>query len=315
MNRPLINATYYRSPVGTGTYTRNIMAALPQARLFRGHEYLTKPKTAAFWSKRILEEFTSLIPSVMLHPYWATSMSSRHIIAALDSVQYKDATRFERQMLHASAQHAKAVLVLSEAARSVIGDIVDRPTVLAPPFPDAPWYAEAIAKKLPKQGRIRVAYWGGWHPRKGMLDFLRSLGQSSIAHDVELHCIGAPPMRHNLRVVSYREMKTSHLVKLVDTADLCVYPSGEEGFGLPVFESLLRRRPIISRPLSCYGEFVRGAEGHITLDSIDPESVRCAIVQAVETRLPHRSELLVRPERDESLILLRKALQQSVKDE
>lgn len=57
-----------------------------------------------------------------------------------------------------------------------------------------------------------------------------------------------------------------------------VYPSLLEGFGLPVFESLIRGKPCICSARGALGEAARGG-GVLALDSVDAASVAAAIAR------------------------------------
>ena len=119
------------------------------------------------------------------------------------------------------------------------------------------WFETPVTpRRTTSDGRLRIGYFGGWHARKGMPAFLDALGRSALADDVEVHCTGRPPNIGRVRVVARGHLSTSQTVALADACDVVVYPSSEEGYGLPVVEALLRERPVLCRDLRPYAEFV-----------------------------------------------------------
>ena len=310
-----INTTYEHTRVGTGTYTRNLVAALPEAKGWAIPPTLLRHRAMSFWLKRGIEELSSLTPGLLIHPYWATTNTRRAVIAALDLVQYREGTSAERNMLRRAARRARAVLALSSWAADELLDSLGRSCVLAPPFPETGWYVPQSVTPVPPSGRIRLAYWGGWHPRKRAVDFLRSLAQTRWAPDLEVVCTGTPPDIEGLSVRSCGTPTVEDLVRLVDNCHASFYPSEEEGFGLPVFESLLRGVPVVARPLRVYREFTLESRAKVALESNDPDCVADAVTAALDAGRQSPSELLCRPTLAESRELLRGALLTAVADD
>ena len=313
----IINASYLGLPVGTAAYTDNLVTALPQARTVRLPAALLRSTASAFWTKRLAELASSIVPADVIHPFWATSISSHHVVSALDLVQFREGTSIERRLLRAAGHRAKAVLVLSQAMAPEIASELDRDVVVAPPFAGGEWY-ESESAPLPApagDGRVRIAYWGGWHERKGMTAFLDRLARSSISSDVEVHCTGRPPFAPKLKVVVHDGMGTHDLVEMVDGCHLSVYPSDEEGFGLPVLESLLRRRPVVCRPLPVYDEFSSGHGRVHPADWETPEEIEAAILSALQLPAFSPNEALVKPLREDSVSELRSAVMMALREQ
>ena len=279
----IINTSYRGLPVGTAAYTENMVAALPEARTVGLPRALLKSTSSAFWTKRLAELASSAVRGAVIHPFWATSVSRQHVVAALDLVQYRESTRVERHLLRLAGRRARAVLVLSQVMATEIQGELGRDTVVAPPFAGVEWY-RATAESAPPAsgGPVRIAYWGGWHERKGMAAFIDLLSRSSISSDVEVHCTGRPPFEGRLKIVPHLGLDTQGVVAMVDGCHLSVYPSAEEGFGLPVLESLLRRRPVVCRSLAVYDEFSQGPGRIQAPDWTSPGEVEDAVVSAVE---------------------------------
>lgn len=311
--RTIVNTTYRDSAVGTGTYTRNIMAALPEARRTSFPKWLLTSHGSAFWSKRAAEALWSALPGTVVHPYWAASPSRRHLVAALDLVQYREGTRLERRALLAAARHARAVLALTPTTARMVEAEIGRKVVVAPPFPDRPWFQQPLTARRPVAGPVRLAYWGGWHHRKGIGSFLAGLADSSLAGQVEVHCLAVPrEWAGEAWVRDHGRLSTDRLVELVDSVDVAVYPSSEEGYGLPVAEALLRERPVVALPLDVYTDFINPSPFFVSLDDLGPHSIAAAVERALGAPKTERAASLRTPSAPAATALLRTALIEAV---
>lgn len=309
----IINATYRDSAVGTGTYTRNIMAALPEARRTSFPKALLSGRASAFWSKRAAEALWSALPGTVVHPYWAASPSRWHVLTALDLVQYREGTGLDRRALLRAARQARAVLALTPTMARMVEAEIGREVVVAPPFPDRPWFQQPLTQRRPVTGPVRLAYWGGWHQRKGITAFLEGLAGSPLTGEVEVHCLAVPREWAGAAWVhDHGRMSTDRLVRLVDSVDVAVYPSSEEGYGLPVAEALLRQRPIVALPLDVYTDFVNTSPFFVPLDDLGPQSIAAAVERAVSAPHTERAASLRTPSVREATALLRTALTEAV---
>jgi len=252
------------------------------------------------------------MPGVVIHPFWATTCSSRSVVSALDLVQFREGTRLERRMLTSAVRRAGAVLVLSKVVADEIQSRFDVDVQIGQPFPDLDWYCPLTPRPEAVGRRIRIAYWGGWHARKGMVELLDALARSGLAHDVEIHSTGNPQIPSPVAIVGHGQLDAGGVVRLVDSCDLAVYPSQEEGFGLPVFESLLRRRPVIIRDLPVYREFTNPSEWMVRVDELSPELLVEGIEAALSIREDPSRQLLSWPSREASVHALRGALLRAV---
>lgn len=274
-----INASFAALPVGTGTYTRNITAALPEARCLSIPASFLAANPLSFWGKRLVEVGGGLVRGSILHPYWAADMSRTSRISVLDFVQYDSGTPLERALLRRAARNAAGILALSNFIAGAVEERLARTAVVAPPFPDREWF-DTPRVPLPRfAGRWHIAYWGGQHPRKRYCEFLKVFDSLDLARDVTVHHpggnLGWQPKR--LRIVAHGLLSRRALIALVDSCHAAVYPSSEEGFGLPVFEALLRGRPVLTADLPVYKEFVKDALGRAVIRELDTAEVRSAV--------------------------------------
>ena len=300
-----LNTTYRDARVGTGTFTRNLIDALPEARHIRLPNSMIRANRYAFWSRRLLELGASFSPRPVIHPYWTASAGHQHLIAPLDLFQFNEATPFERRLMKRSAGGAGALLALSEATARDFRNLFEVPVFVTRPLPEAMWFEPA--SETPKlHGRLRLAYWGGDHPRKQVGRFLASLSRTRF-RDAELHHTGKIVDTFGVKCVGHGPLSATAVRNMVDSCHAAVYPSSGEGFGLPVYESLLRSRAVLASPLPVYAEFAPGEAVIHVADWDDPRLVEQAIADAVA---PSRSaiESLEVSTRDAALMRLRGAL-------
>ena len=135
------------------------------------------------------------------------------------------------------------------------------PCALAGELPDVPRQREARTRHAQGQPMRLVAI-GTWEPRKNYLRLLHALKDARTlcaGHRIELTIIGRGAGFTDLDaeleslaaeiggVIYYRSFTDQELARTIDNSDASVYASWEEGFGLPVLESLWRGLPV---PLS-----------------------------------------------------------------
>jgi O-antigen biosynthesis alpha-1,2-mannosyltransferase len=97
---------------------------------------------------------------------------------------------------------------------------------------------------------------------------------SEIAHDF----IRAEGLSSRALVLGYVPPET--LPVLYDAANVFVFPSFDEGFGLPVLEAMAHGLPVVASQTSCLPEV--GGEAAIYVDPHDPRDIARKIMQASE---------------------------------
>jgi glycosyltransferase involved in cell wall biosynthesis len=121
-------------------------------------------------------------------------------------------------------------------------------------------------------GRPFILTVGVLEPRKNQAILLEVLRESrKQGHDLELIIIGRPGWRwvNPLRTEKYRELRPwvrimadisdSDLVEFYNRAELFMYPSFYEGFGLPILEAMACGGPVISSSASSLPEVAGSA--------------------------------------------------------
>lgn len=95
---------------------------------------------------------------------------------------------------------------------------------------------------------------GAHHPRKN-LPFSLALAQRIGDLGISLVITGTERRYVSNNVIALGEVPADHKNLLIRRALAVVYPSTDEGFGLPVFEAVFRGTPIICNDLPVYGDF------------------------------------------------------------
>ena len=135
---------------------------------------------------------------------------------------------------------------------------------------------------------------GTVEPRKNHLVLLQAFSQivTQVQGPVELIIAGGDPypelaaqVEHFIDTIPgiYWEKDTSdtRLGELYAECDFTVYPSLEEGFGLPILESLWYARPCICRDSGAMAEVAEGG-GCLKVETADAEALATAMLKMVE---------------------------------
>lgn len=84
------------------------------------------------------------------------------------------------------------------------------------------------------------------------------------------------------RILHLQDVDCKHLPALNKAADVVVYPSRYEGFGLPIVEALAASRPVVAATGSCLEE--AGGEGAIYVDPDSPAEMAEAILAITSSK-------------------------------
>ncbi|WP_417371754.1 glycosyltransferase [Gelidibacter japonicus] len=210
----------------------------------------------------------------------------------------------KRYMLNSSEYDL--ILPISETSRvdylSYVGAWLDRPNgldqkvracVLPGEFPESERVTE-INKVV--SDRITILSVGTVEPRKNHETLLRAIQIVSTRCNkgIKLVIAGgenlldpALPGKMDalvaaMPIVSWvKDADDAHLHQLMQDCDFTVYPSLEEGFGMPILESLWNGKPCICSSKSAMGEISRGG-GCLGVDVSNPDSLANAIQSLIE---------------------------------
>ncbi len=149
------------------------------------------------------------------------------------------------------------------------------------------WRAEASAEhSLPHRFILGV----GCEPRKNIPLLMDAFAMAAAARaDVDLVIVAAAPGAQSDFIRRAKDLKIEPRVKILSDvprdlmprlyclAEMLVYPSEREGFGLPPLEAMACGTPTISMGLSSIPEVV--GDGGLLLDSHEPETWSAAILR------------------------------------
>lgn len=244
-----------------------------------------------------------------------------------DAIPWKMRDLYAPQWSLAHAQYMTAlagferVLAISENSardlRRFLATTSDRTPdlehrVLACPLPGEFRESARIVSLAPERsGPVTILSVGSVEPRKNHTRLLHAFVMARETSDVVMELVLAggchlpePAASEFRRLVAATpgvrwEENTDdvRLRELYDDCDFTVYPSLEEGFGLPIVESLWNARPCICRNQGALAEVAHGG-GCLTVDTEDPEAIAAAIAELAgnaERRQQLAREAVARP--------------------
>lgn len=148
----------------------------------------------------------------------------------------------------------------------------------------------------PTQGRISILSVGTIEPRKNQIGLLRAFNRLCRRRgdlDLELNLVGhlhpgvAAEVERlvaaNSRVRYHRYLPDAEVAELYRASAFSVFPSTEEGFGLPIAESLWLRRPVICANFGAMAEIAEGG-GCLAIDTRSDEEIETAIERLVDNQ-------------------------------
>lgn len=225
--------------------------------------------------------------------------------------------RYYRMFADADLVLATTGLVAGHLRAHLAAERLRSPEIAVVPLPaqfaDLP---RVSARPRPRErgAPLRLLTVSTWEPRKNLPGLLRAVrrarGRGGAAIDLTLIGLRGGYADHDAEVDALlaelpgcramRQADDAALAALYASHHASVYPSPEEGFGLPVLESLWLGRPCLCHAGSAMAEVAPGG-GSLMVDMTDEGAVADALVRLVEgpgllDRLT--DEALARPLRD-----------------
>ncbi len=213
--------------------------------------------------------------------------------------------RYQRHFIHQSARRARLIIALSEQTRQDIMELLDVPAErirVIPPILDTqllhPREARDVQAFRQRQGLPEhyILFLATLEPRKNLrllLDAYALLrGKAALPHVLVLagakgwyyqelaQHVQASGLQEQVRFVGYVAEEEKPL--WYAAADLFVYPSLYEGFGLPVAEAMACGVPVVTTSVSSLPEVVGddarfGERAALTVPPDDPETLAHAM--------------------------------------
>jgi glycosyltransferase involved in cell wall biosynthesis len=139
-----------------------------------------------------------------------------------------------------------------------------------------------------------ILYLGGLLERKGVDVLIRALvGLKSEHPKVKLHIVGAGRALSYLTalsvqkgierdVVFWGQADYSSIPKFYKGADVCVFPSRLEAFGITILEAMASGKPVVASNVGGIPEIISDGENGILVEPNDPEALSKAIVMVYQ---------------------------------
>lgn len=139
-------------------------------------------------------------------------------------------------------------------------------------------------------------YVGSLIPRKNLISIVQSFAALSDSFKKPFVIVGSGPYKYvdevkrqisELNLESwfhfFSHVDNHQLVYIYDNSYLLCYPSVYEGFGIPVIESLFRKKPVITSNLSSLPE--AAGPGGLLVDPTDPADIKLAFEKLSDKNL------------------------------
>jgi glycosyltransferase involved in cell wall biosynthesis len=268
------------------------------------------------WSEASILHLSSVFePEVPVRVFWPRLASAHHLLTAVTLYDlipdvfpgwYLEDPGLRRRWrcCREVVRSADAVLTLSESAKqdtvALLGVPERRVTVVGSGISAAfrrpesrPAAFEVARRGVEGLEPGFVLYQGAFNRRKnvdGLVEAYALLPQTLIErHQLVIACDAAPLTRNHYLVMAERlglegrvlisgYVPEEVLVSLYQTADLAVYPSLYEGFGLPVLESMACGTPTIAGDNSSLREIL---PREARFEPSDPEAIAQALVRGL----------------------------------
>jgi glycosyltransferase involved in cell wall biosynthesis len=169
-----------------------------------------------------------------------------------------------------------------------------RPRLLALPLAQELPAATAAHRPAVPNSLLTLLCVSSLEPRKNHRGLLKALawllaqglwaGQLTLVglgHDPQVVALVRRALAMGLPLQWLQGVDDEALSQLLDTATVCVYPSLEEGFGLPVAEALQRGKPCLCSGKGALGELAAGG-GCLTVDTADWRAIAAGLERLLQ---------------------------------
>ncbi len=218
--------------------------------------------------------FQYIVPPIKKCNYIVTI----HDILFLDFPQYFPLSyRFKNKLLFKwSAKRSEIVLTVSEFSKKQIQkhfkiqEIEITPNAVDPVYFE-PYNKSEIKKQLEDQYKLNK-YWiyvSRWEPRKNHFTLLEVFVENKFYNDFSLVFVGDKAIKNKkyndyyanlsqdikLKIITLNKVDFQQLLLLLRGADLAVYPSFAEGFGIPPIEAIAAKIPSVFSNTTAMADF------------------------------------------------------------
>lgn len=288
---------FYDSPSHLGRYpsAKEIYLRIPSKLLW---DHLGVPYLTRKYGIDVLFCPKNVVPNLV---------RCKTVVAVLDLTHFKFPKEYRwtdkcymRLFVPSSVKKADMVIAISQNTRRDIiqtFDIEPDKVVAIPLAPDKK-YRQITDENLKKEVRERYGLYspyiffpGALSPRKNIVTLVKALGEIKDKIPHKLVFTAGKSWKDSVvyktikelglsdRVVTLGHVKDSDMPVLYAIADLLVYPSIYEGFGLPAIEAMACGCPVISSNSSSLPEVVE--DSAITVDAMDVKGLSDAICRVL----------------------------------
>jgi glycosyltransferase involved in cell wall biosynthesis len=233
-----------------------------------------------------------------------------HVLSTSPTLYHRLGREYRRLVAPRVAQQAKAIITISAYSRQDILKYLEVPESKLHVILGAPNSACRVMKEKAALAAVRTKYsldapfvlaLGAIDPRKNTARIIKAYARfrQQSPGRYQLALIGLPPagivrfqrLAKSLKVaddvVLASFVPEDDLVGLYNAAEMLVYPSLYEGFGLPVLEAMACGTPVIASPSGSIPEVAGDAA--LLIDPNDPDALARAMIQvALDNRLRQR---------------------------
>jgi len=236
-----INGYYQNGAFGVGNTTRCLLdlgVLRPSAVRQPGRSRI-RASVHKLWFEATLQFRAGV--ELAVHPYFSAACARKAVVFIHDAM---GAGRQPDRLHRLTASRAQCLVTVSEASRRRLARVYGDRFMLFTQYPDLAFYSTPISR--PDTPSATVGYWGGSADHK-RVDLVGGLAGGGWA-------VWSTSPIAGVRHEHYPDVR--QLVSAIDASTVAVYPSMEEGFGLPVYEAAARGVPVVVRRLPCYEDFV-----------------------------------------------------------
>ncbi len=206
--------------------------------------------------------------------------------------------KFFRRLISGQLERASHVLVLSESWREFVKEIAPRANVTIIPNYISPPPLSACHQQ---HDGTRVLFLGMFGERKGVYDLLKAFSQiSALVPDMELFLGGNGEVDEVAEAVKGYGLESKVNVlgwvsgdakkKLLETGDIFVLPSYNEGLPVSILEAMSWEIPVISTRVGGIPQLVRDGTDGILINPGDVEALSQALL-ALGRQVEFRQQL------------------------
>lgn len=202
---------------------------------------------------------------------------------------------FEVRQLRRDTEMARADVIITNSSvtrASHIAGGADAAKTFAVPY-GAPPPLELLPER-PVGGPLRVVWAGTFSIRKGAHFFVSAWREFLRSADATVSVYGAVALPERLisppppGMIFHGSVVRSRLFEAFEAADVLIFPTLSDGFGMVVTEAFARGLPVITTERAGASDLVRNGENGLIIAAGDPK----AIVEALEWCAQNRGKLV-----------------------